>query len=111
MLTEAVEAAATAGDRLAAHDIVQRGLLRLFTESQVTADDLIEAADRSIAVFEELGGELGLARASRLKAQSHYLARRAGASADASERAFEHVRRTEGLRESAPTWRQRPPSD
>src|SRR5207247_2344103 len=35
-LTEAVEAAATTGDRrLAAHALVQRGLLRLFTEANV----------------------------------------------------------------------------
>ena len=79
VLTEAVEAAATTGDRrTAARALVQRGLLRLFTESDVTAEELIDAADRSIAVFEELGDDLGLARAWRLKAQAHYLARRAG---------------------------------
>ena len=60
VLTEAVEAAATTGDRrLAAHALVQRGLLRLFTESEVTPSELIDGADRSIAVFEELGEELG----------------------------------------------------
>jgi DNA-binding SARP family transcriptional activator/tetratricopeptide (TPR) repeat protein len=96
VLTEAVEAAATTGDRqLAAHALVQRGLLRLFTESQVTADELIEAADRSIVVFTEYHDELGLARAWRLKAQAHYLARRAHACAEASERAFKHVRMTD----------------
>ena len=96
VLTEAVEAAATTGDRrLAAHALVQRGLLRLFTESQVTADELIDAADRSIAVFDELGDELGLARAWRLKAQAHYLGSRAAACAEASERALVHVRRTD----------------
>ena len=97
MLTEAVEAAATTGDRLlAARALVQRGLLRLFTEPEVTADELIDVAERSIAVFEELGDELGLARAWRLKAQAHYLARRAGACAEASERALDarEARRT-----------------
>ena len=74
VLTEAVEAAATTGDRrLAAHALVQRGLLRLFTESEVTPSELIDSAERSIAVFEELGDELGLARAWRLTAQAHYL--------------------------------------
>ena len=68
VLTEAVEAAATTGDRLlAAHALVQRGLLRLFTETGVTADELIDVAERSIAVFEELRDELGLARAWRLE--------------------------------------------
>jgi hypothetical protein len=37
VLTEAVEAAATTGDRLlAAHALVQRGFLRLFTDVDVT---------------------------------------------------------------------------
>jgi len=93
VLTEAVEAAATTGDRaLAAHALVQRGLLRLFTEPGVTAGELIDVAERSIAVFAELRDELGLARAWRLKAQAHYLARHAGACAEASELALEHAR-------------------
>jgi DNA-binding SARP family transcriptional activator len=93
-LTEAVEAAATSGNRLlAAHALVQRGLLRLFTEADVTADELIETADRAIEVFESLGDELGLARGWRLKAQAHYLARRAGSCVEASEHALPHARR------------------
>ena len=98
VLTEAVEAAATTGDRrLAAHALVQRGLLRLYTESEVTPSELIDSAERSLAVFEELGDELGQARAWRLTAQTHYLARRAGMCADASERAFEHARRADDV--------------
>ncbi len=94
-LTEAVEAATTTGDRtLAAHALVQRGLLRLFTGSEVTPGELFDVAERAIAVFEELGDDLGLARAWRLKAQAHYLGRRAGLCAEASARALEHVRRT-----------------
>jgi DNA-binding SARP family transcriptional activator/class 3 adenylate cyclase len=94
VLTEAVEAAATSGDRrLAAHALVQRGLLRLFTEAEVTPEELLDAAERSLPVFEELNDELGMARAWRLKAQAHYLARRGGPCADASERALEHARR------------------
>jgi ATP/maltotriose-dependent transcriptional regulator MalT len=95
VLTEAVEAAATSGDRrLAAHALVQRGLLRLFTEPEVTPQELFDVADRSIGVFEDLGDESGLARAWRLMAQAHYLARRAGPSAEASERALAYARRT-----------------
>jgi predicted ATPase/DNA-binding SARP family transcriptional activator len=93
-LTEAVETAATTGDRrLAAHALVQRGLLRLFTEWDVTPSELIDSAERSIGAFAELGDELGEARAWRLKAQAHYLGRQAGLCAEASERALEHVRR------------------
>jgi predicted ATPase/DNA-binding SARP family transcriptional activator len=93
VLTEAVEAAATSGDRrLAAHALVQRGLLRLFTVEDVTPEELIDAAERSISVFTDLADELGLGRAWRLKAQAYYLARQLGRCADASERALEHVR-------------------
>jgi DNA-binding SARP family transcriptional activator/tetratricopeptide (TPR) repeat protein len=94
VLTSAIEAAATTGDRrLAAHAIVQRGLLRLFTEVDVSPAELGDAAERSIQAFEELEDELGQARAWRLKAQAHYLARDATSCAAASERALEHSRR------------------
>ncbi|HET9437531.1 MAG TPA: BTAD domain-containing putative transcriptional regulator [Gaiellaceae bacterium] len=93
VLTEAVEAAATSGDRaLAAHALVQRGFLRLFVDEDVTPRELFEVAERAIAVFDHLGDELGLARAWRLVAQAHYLNREGGKCADASERALFHVR-------------------
>ena len=79
VLTEAVEAAATTGDRrLAAHALVQRGLLRLFTDEEVTPRELLDVSERAVAVFESLGDELGLARAWRLASQAHYLDRRPG---------------------------------
>jgi tetratricopeptide (TPR) repeat protein len=93
VLTEAVEASATTGDRrLAAHALVQRGLLRLFTEPDVTTEDLFDGAQRAIAVFEQHDDALGLARAWRLVAQTHYLARSCAACAEASERALTHAR-------------------
>ena len=94
VLTDAVEAAATTGDRsLAAHALVQRGLLRLFSDADVTPQELFDVSQRAVGVFEELGDELGLARAWRLAAQSHYLERRAGLCAEASEKALVHARR------------------
>jgi DNA-binding SARP family transcriptional activator/tetratricopeptide (TPR) repeat protein len=94
VLTEAVEAAATSGDRgLAAHALVQRGFLRLFfAGSSVTPGELFDVADRAIEVFDELGDQLGLARAWRLVAQAHYLDRRALACAEASEQALVFAR-------------------
>lgn len=93
VLTEAVEAAATSGDRaLAAHALVQRGFIRLFVDEHVTPRELFEVAERAIAVFDSLGDELGLARAWRLVAQAHYLNREGGKCAEASERALTHVR-------------------
>ncbi len=94
VLTEAVEAAATTGDRrLAAHALVQRGLLRLFSAPDVTPEELLQAAEQAIRVFEDVGDELGLARAWRLISQAHYLARRCEASTAASEHALVHARR------------------
>ena len=94
VLTEAVEAAATSGDRrLAAHALVQRGLLRLFTAPDVRARDLIQSAEQAIGVFEELEDELGLSRAWRLVAQAHYLDGQGAACAAASERALPYARR------------------
>ena len=93
VLTEAVEAAATSGDRgLAAHALVQRGFLRLFTDENVTPGELLGVSERAVAVFESLGDELGLARAWRLAGQAHYLDRRGAGCAEASERALVHAR-------------------
>ena len=93
VLTEAVAAAAATDDRgLEAHALVQRGFLRLFTQPDVAPEELFEVAEHAIAVFEEFGDELGLARAWRLVAQAHYLAREGGPSAEASSRALEHAR-------------------
>ncbi len=94
VLTDAVEAAATSGDRrLAAQALVQRGLLRLFTAADVIAEDLIDVAKQAIAVFDELEDDLGLARGWRLIAQAHYLGGRAELSEQAAERALAHARR------------------
>jgi DNA-binding SARP family transcriptional activator len=94
ILTEAVEAAATSGDRkLASTALVQRGFLRLFTDADTTPDELIDVARRATDVFQEFGDELGLARAWRLIAQAHYLARHGAASADASEVGLRHAMR------------------
>jgi DNA-binding SARP family transcriptional activator/tetratricopeptide (TPR) repeat protein len=94
VLTEAVEAASTTGDRrLAAHALVQRGLLRLFTVTEVTARELLLTAEQAIKVLEELEDEVGLTRAWRLVAQAHYLEGQCAACADASERALAYARR------------------
>jgi class 3 adenylate cyclase len=87
------EAIAAGDEGVKAHALVQRSFLRLFTEPDVRPADLIEVAEDAIAVFDRLGDELGLARAWRLKAQAHYLGRRAGVSVKASEQALLHIRR------------------
>jgi tetratricopeptide (TPR) repeat protein len=87
------EAIAAGDERLREHALVQRALLRLFTGSDVAAEELIETAEHAIPVFEELGDDVGLARAWRLVDQANYLARRAGPSVEAAERALAHARR------------------
>ena len=94
VLTEGVAAAAATDDRrLESHALVQRGFLRLFTQPDVTPQELFDVAEPAIAVFGESRDELGLARAWRLVAQAHYLARQGGRSVEASTRALEHARR------------------
>jgi DNA-binding SARP family transcriptional activator len=92
------EALETGDERLRAHALVQRGFLRLFTEPEVTPEQLIAVAEQAIARFEHLGDQLGLARAWRLVGQAHYLARLAGACAEASERALAHARAARRIR-------------
>jgi DNA-binding SARP family transcriptional activator/class 3 adenylate cyclase len=87
------EALGGGDDRLKAHALVQRGFLRLFTDPEVDPVELIEVAEEAMAVFEPLEDELGLARAWRLVAQAHYLAKKGSACAEASENALVHARR------------------
>jgi predicted ATPase/DNA-binding SARP family transcriptional activator len=102
VLTEAIEAAATTGNRsLAAHALVQRGLLRLFTGAEVTAHELLTTARQAVTVFEDLGDEIGLSRAWRLASQAHYLDRSSEQSTEAAERALVHARRGDDRYEQA----------
>ena len=93
VLTEAIEAAATTGDRrLVAQALVQRGFLRLLTGVVVAPRELLGVAERASAVFEELGDDRGLAQAWRLAGQAHYLDRNLARCAEALERALGHAR-------------------
>jgi class 3 adenylate cyclase/tetratricopeptide (TPR) repeat protein len=91
------EALVSGDEQLKAHALVQRGLLRLFTESDVSSEQLIADAEGAIDVFRRHGDELGLARAWRLIGQAHYLARRAGPSVEAADHALVHARRAGNL--------------
>jgi hypothetical protein len=90
ILTDAVE---TGDPRLRAHALVQRGFLRLFTDPTVLPHELVELSGQAIAAFHDPGDELGLARAWRLRAQAHYLARQGKECAAGSEQALMHARR------------------
>ncbi len=100
-----MEAAATTGDRrLAAHALVQRGLLRLFTDEEVTPAELLDVSDRAVAVFAGLGDDLGLARAWRLASQAHYLDRRPGLCVEVSGQALVHAWRAATASRSGRSW-------
>jgi hypothetical protein len=89
-----LESALESGDAsVRAHAHVQQAFLRLFTDPEVTADELLAIADDAIAAFEGLRDEVGLTRSWRLSAQAHYLARRAAGCVEASEHALVHARR------------------
>jgi len=83
----------TGDAQLEPHALVQRGFLRLFSEPQVTPDELVEVAERALPIFEASGDDLGQARAWRLVAQARYLGRSAAGCVEASERALVHAKR------------------
>jgi tetratricopeptide (TPR) repeat protein len=80
---------------------VQRAFLRLNTDPEHWTDAARSEAERAIAVFEELGDELELARAWQLAASVEFFVG-ALATCDAMlERALVHARSGEDSRESA----------
>ena len=96
VLTDAVEAAKESGDTsLAAHALVQRGLLRLFSAANPVPLEFMDIADQAIPVFEKRGDDVGLSRAWRLVGQAHYLDRRGASCAEATERALRHAQRAD----------------
>ena len=68
------------------------GLL-LRTEMELQPDELLAEADETIAAFERLGDERGLALAWSFRAWVPWLQGQAGATADAARRSIEHARR------------------
>ena len=83
----------TGDRRLAAHALVQRGLLRLFTEPDTRLQGGPPGCPTGDRGVRDLDDDLGLARAWRLLGQAHYLARRGALSAEANERALGYALR------------------
>jgi class 3 adenylate cyclase/tetratricopeptide (TPR) repeat protein len=102
VLTEALEAAAGAGDRsLELRTLVDREFLRAFTAPEGSIPEILATTEEVIPLLEELGDELGLAKAWWLKSEVHLNAARWGKRAEALERALEHARRAGDRREEA----------
>ena len=95
VLDDALESAAAVGDRrLELRTIIEREFFRTFTQPEGSALDDSAVAERTIPLLEELGDDLGLAKAWWLKSEPDVNACRWGARAEALERALEHARRS-----------------
>ena len=78
--------------RASAHVEVQRQFLQLEEVTGQGTDEAKRVVERVLPVFEEAGDRLGLCRALRLRAYSHWLEAHAAAAARAWEEAAEHAR-------------------
>ena len=102
LLAAAIEEAEAAGDRgVAAHAAVVRLLLEESTEPEERSSHALRQLEAVIPVFEELGDDLGLARAWRLLGDVEWTRSRYGAVDVALGRALEHARRAGATWEEA----------
>jgi predicted ATPase len=93
VLVEARQLAAARHDACAsAHVEVQRQFLQLEEVTEQGTDEAKRVVERVLPVFEDAGDHLGICRALRLRAHSHWLEAQAGAAARAWEDAAEHAR-------------------
>ena len=101
MLAEVAKAAAAKGDRrLQHHALLELSLQRSFTDPTLRAEELGEVNERAIAVFEESGDALGLARAWRHLGYLHQFALRWTAAREAHERALVFAEQAQDEREA-----------
>jgi len=102
VLSEALGRAAAAGDkRLELRTLIEREFFRTFTDPETPVQDLVGVADHAIPLLEELGDELGLAKAWWLRSEADVIAGRFGARAEALERALTHARHVPDSREGS----------
>ena len=93
VLTEALKAAHAAGDRrLELRTLIERELFRSFTSSEESVEDIVAVADNAIPLLQELGDDLGLAKAWWLKSEVHVHACRWLARAENLGRALDYAR-------------------
>lgn len=99
----AVEEARAVGDRcLEWQARVQRSEAQLYAHLAAgKLEDVVSEAKDAVAVFEEEGDDLGLARAWSLLSNARSVSCQVAKAAEAAERAAEHARRAGSLREEA----------
>ena len=94
VLTEALESARAADDRrLELRTMIEREFFRAFTKPEGSVEEIVAVADQVIPLLEDLGDDLGLAKAWWLKSEAHVNACRWGERAKNLERALEHARK------------------
>jgi class 3 adenylate cyclase/tetratricopeptide (TPR) repeat protein len=92
-LTEALEGAHAAGDRgLEMRTLIERELFRSFTSAEESVEEIAAVADNAIPLLQELGDDLGLAKAWWLKSEVHMHACRWAARAENLERGLGYAR-------------------
>jgi tetratricopeptide (TPR) repeat protein len=93
VLAEAIRSAEIVGDRgLLGHATIVRLLLMESTDPKRRAEIALPEIERVIPVFQDLGDDLGLARAWRLSADMHWTGARYSEAEDALTRAIDHAR-------------------
>jgi class 3 adenylate cyclase len=102
----AVDAARSRGDRRRElHALIKRESLVVQADPEGSGASIATVADEAIRGFEELGDDLGLARAWQLRSQLGLMRCRFGESASALERALDHLRRSgDPATEKELTW-------
>jgi tetratricopeptide (TPR) repeat protein len=102
VLDEALESARAAEDRrLELRTLIEREFFRAFTRPDESVEDIVAVADSAIPLLEELGDDIGLAKAWWLKSEVHLNAFRWAARTEHLERALEHARRAGDAGEQA----------
>jgi class 3 adenylate cyclase/tetratricopeptide (TPR) repeat protein len=102
-----IEEATTTGDRgLEAHAHVVSLVLREFTEPERRSEEALRLLEGVTPVFEELGDDLGLARALRLMADVHWTRGRYADVDALLQRAIEHAGKAGASAEQAASLRQ-----
>ena len=94
LLDGLIDAAVTAADtRQQWYGILERVSRRELTDPGATPNELLAVAQHAVEVFQELGDDVGLARAWRRVYIAHHRRCRFHAGQEASERGLEHARR------------------
>ena len=102
ILDEALESVRASGDtRLELRTLIDREFVKAFTHPSDSGEEIVAVADAAIPLLEQLGDDLGLAKAWWLKSEVHVNACQWGARAANIERALDHAKRAGDVGEQA----------